>query len=241
MRREQRPASAVPLWLWIFLVAAFAAQLALHAAKPRPGLAAEDLPGAPTAAALRLASVGEPQAAARIAMLYVQAFDLGGANSLPYQRLDYRRLIDWLAAILALEPRSQYPLFCAARIYAENADPAKSRLMLEFIYREFFVDPNRRWPWLAHAALVAKHELTDLALARRYAAAIDRYTTASDVPLWAKQMEIFILEDMDELEAARVMLGGLLASGTIRDRAEARFLEQRLEDLERRSLSRRRQ
>jgi hypothetical protein len=68
--------------------------------------------------------------------------------------------------------------------------------MLEFIHEQYLLDPNRRWPWLAHAALLAKHRLRDLPLARRYAADIDRRTTAADVPLWAKQMEVFILEDM---------------------------------------------
>jgi hypothetical protein len=48
-------------------------------------------------------------------------------------------------------------------------------------------------------------------------------------------MEIFILEDMDELAAARILLGGLLESGAIRDPAEARFLRQRLEELERKT------
>jgi hypothetical protein len=47
-------------------------------------------------------------------------------------------------------------------------------------------------------------------------------------------MEIFILEDMDELEAARIMLGGLLASGKVTDPAELSFLKQRLQELERR-------
>ena len=70
--------------------------------------------------------------------------------------------------------------------------------------------------------------------ARRYAAAIDRHTTSADVPLWARQMEIFILEDMNELEAARVMLGGLLEQGEIRDPNERRFLQQRLRELEER-------
>ena len=130
---------------------------------------------------------------------------------------------------------AQYPLFAAARVYAEHPDPARSRLMLEFIYEQFLLDPNRRWPWLAHAALLAKHRLKDLPLARRYAAAIDRHTTAADVPLWARQMEIFILEDMNELEAARIMLGGLLASGRITDPAELRFLKQRLQELESRA------
>jgi hypothetical protein len=45
-------------------------------------------------------------------------------------------------------------------------------------------------------------------------------------------MEIFILEDMSELEAAKIMIGGLLAKGAIRDPAEARFLKQRLDELE---------
>ena len=106
------------------------------------------------------------------------------------------------------------------------------RVMLEFIHEQFLLDPNRRWPWLAHGALLAKHRLKDLPLARRYAAAIDRHTRAPDVPLWARQMEIFILEDMNELEAARVMLGGLLESGRVQDPAEARFLKERLEELE---------
>jgi hypothetical protein len=103
---------------------------------------------------------------------------------------------------------------------------------MEFVYQAFLRDPNRRWPWLAHAALLAKHRLHDLPLARRYAAAIDRNTTDPSVPLWARQMEIFILEDMNELEAAKIMIGGLLLSGKINDPAELRFLKERLDELE---------
>jgi hypothetical protein len=230
--RDTRPLALVPAWLWLALAAALAGQLAVRATPHRAGAAAADLPPPPTPQALRLASFGEPEAAARVAMLYLQAFDLGGANGVPYQKLDYERLIGWLRTILALDPRSQYPLFSAARLYAEVPDEGRARRMLEFVHEQYLLDPNRRWPWLAHAALLAKHRLHDLPLARRYAAAIDRYTTATDVPLWAKQMEIFILEDMNELEAARVQLGGLLASGKIEDADEARFLRQRLEELE---------
>jgi hypothetical protein len=232
--RDERPLRAVPAWLWTLLAASFAAQLGWHAARPRATPSAADLPPAPRVEALRLASFGEPAAGARLAMLYLQSFDLGGGNTLRYRQLDYERLVQWLASILALDPRSQYPLFSAARIYAEVPDPRRSRIAMEFVYREFLHDPNRRWPWLAHAALLAKHRLGDLALARRYAAAIDRHTTDPGVPLWARQMEIFILEDMNELEAAKIMIGGLLLSGRISDPAELRFLKERLEELERR-------
>lgn len=214
---------SAPTWLWTLLGASLAAQLAWHTALGPPRVSTEELPPAPRAPVLRLASFGEAQAASRLTMLYLQAFDL--------RTLDYARVTAWLRALLQLDPRGPYPLFTAARVYAEIPDPARSRLMLEFVYEQFLLDPNRRWPWLAHAALLAKHRLHDLPLARRYAAAIDRHTTASDVPLWARQMEIFILEDMNEIEAARIMLGGLLASGKITDPTEAAFLKQRLEAL----------
>ena len=235
MTRDERPLRELPAWLWLALALALAAQLAWRTQEPSPRVREAELPPAPSAAALRLAAFGEPEAAARLAMLYLQAFDYGGANATPYRRLDYGRLIDWLSAILELDPKSDYPLFAAARVYAENPDPAKSRQVLDFIYRQFFADPNRRWAALAHAALLAKHRLHDLPLARRYAAAIQRNARSPDVPLWARQMEVFILEDMNELDAARIMLGGMLASGTIQDADEARFLRQQLEDLERRT------
>jgi hypothetical protein len=229
---DERPLHAVPAWLWALLAASLAAQIAWQGARPAASASATDLPPAPSAEALRLASLGEPEAAARLTMLYLQSFDLGGGNTLRYRQLDYGRLVQWLASILALDPRSQYPLFAAARIYAEVPDPARSRTAMEFVYQAFLRDPNRRWPWLAHAALLAKHRLHDLPLARRYAAAIDRNTTDPSVPLWARQMEIFILEDMNELEAAKIMIGGLLLSGKINDPAELRFLKERLDELE---------
>ena len=66
----------------------------------------------------------------------------------------------------------------------------------------------------------------------RHAAALQRETTDPTVPGWVRQMEVFILEDMNELEAAKVMLGGLLATGRIRDPEEQRFLQQRLAQIE---------
>jgi len=210
------------------LVAALAAQITWHAASfVPPERPLEALPPAPRTEVLRLASLGEDAAASRLVMLYLQGFDLRG--------LDYLRLTAWLRDALALDPRSAYPLFAAARVFAETSDPAASRLMLEFVYEEFRRDPNRRWPWLAHAALLAKHRLKDLPLARRYAAAIAQQATAPDVPIWAKQMEAFILEDMGELEAARIVLGGMLEHGGLRDPNERRFLERHLHSLEKRA------
>jgi hypothetical protein len=44
-------------------------------------------------------------------------------------------------------------------------------------------------------------------------------------------MHIFLLEDLGEYEAARILLGGLLASGTVTDQHERVLLLERLERL----------
>jgi hypothetical protein len=221
---DERPLSSVPSWLWVALAAALALQVGWQAMRAPPPRSAGALPAAPGAAAMRLAAFGEKAAASRLAMLTLQSFGLEG--------LDARRVLTWLDNALALDPRSAYPLFAAARVYAEAADPAGSRAFLAWIHAQFLRDPDRRWPSLAHAALLAKHRLRDLPLARRYAADLQRHVRDPNVPAWATQMEIFILEDMNELEAAKIMLGGLLESGKIRDDAEARFLKERLDALE---------
>ena len=104
--------------------------------------------------------------------------------------------------------------------------------MLEFVHQRFMDDPNRRWPWLAHAAVLAKHRLADLPLALRYAQAIASHATGQDVPHWAKQMQIFLLEDMGEIETAKVLLGALLNSATVTDPDEIQFLTSRLNQLQ---------
>ena len=231
MTARARPLSAIPVWIIVLLLAGLAVQVTWQVGRSGPEAHRIDLPPAPSPLLLRAASLGEPELAARIAILYLQAYDLRGDNAVPYQYLDYARLIDWLRAIVQTDPKSAYALFSAARIYAENPDRAKCRAVLEFLHETFEHDPERRWPWLAHAALIAKHRLRDLPLALRYARAIDGSVRDPRAPLWAKHMEIFILEDMNEIVAAKIMLGGLIASGRIVDTSELLLLHERLEAL----------
>jgi hypothetical protein len=231
---RERPLDDVPRWVAAALAGALALQVGVAMLQPPPAARAEDLGPAPGVNLLRLAALGEPIAAANLVMLYLQAFDYQAGTRVPYRELDYDRLVAWLERILALDPAGQYPLMSASRLYAEVPDPERQRKMLDFVYREYLRDPNRRWPWLAHAAIVAKHQLKDLPLARKYAVALQQNTTTPDAPAWVRQMEPFILEDMNELEAAKIMIGGLLASGQIKDRRDLELLDRRLKQLEER-------
>jgi hypothetical protein len=213
------------------LTAALILQLALRVYETRPTALAANLPAPPPLMVLRTVAFGEPVATSQLLTLYLQAFDTQPGISIPFRDLDYRRLEAWLASILALHPKGQYPLLLAAQVYSQVPDPEKQRLMLEFVYRQFELDPVRRWRWLAHAAVVAKHRLHDLPLALRYAQALAERSRDSSVPSWARQMHIFLLEDLGEYEAAKILLGGLLASGTVTDPHEILFLTERLNAL----------
>jgi len=226
-----KPLSSVPPGVRWALALTLALQLLWHHGRPPPQARAQALPPVPALATLRLLSLGEPLALSKAMMLSLQSHDDQAGLSLSWQQLDYGRLEDWLEAVLALDPRAQYPLLAASTLYGASGDPVKVRRMLEFAARHFADDPERRWPWLAHAALVAKHRLHDMPLALRYAQAIRRQTSNAKVPAWARELEAFILEDMNELDGAKTLIGGLLHSGQITDPHELAFLAARLDDI----------
>lgn len=230
LRVRQRAISAVPLWMIVLLAVALAAHAALRALEPPPQARAAAL-GAPWPAAMwRAASLDEPVAAAQSLTLYLQAFDNQPGISIPFLALDYERVAGWLAVILQLDPVAQYPLLLASQVYGQVNDADKQRRMCAFVQREFMARPDARWRWLAHCAIMAKHRLRDMPLALRYAEDITRHAQAASN--WARQMRIFILDDMGERESATVLLGGLLAGNEISDAKERHFLAERLQQMQ---------
>lgn len=227
--RTERPIEQVPRPVLLVLVVALCLQVAWQAFQPKPIARAEALGAPPAPALLRALAIGEPIVLAQLLTLYLQAFDNQPGVSVPFRDLDYTRVTAWLETLLALEPVGQYPLLMASQIYALVPDASKQRHMCDFVRREFERDPDRRWRWLAHCAIMAKYRLRDPRLALAYADAITR--DARHASNWARQMRIFILEDLGELEAAMVLLGGLLESGEVAEPKEVHFLTERLEQL----------
>jgi len=230
MARDERSLDAVPQPVFAALIFSLALQIAWQASEPRPVARAEALLAPPPAAILRVASLGEPVPLAQLTTLYLQSFDNQPGISIPFRELDYPLVIRWLATILDVDPVGQYPLMMAAELYAQVPDPARARMMFDFVYQQFLRDPDRRWRWLAHAAIVARHRLKDPELALHYAREIAR--RAPHAPGWARQMHILLLADMGEVESAKILLGALLSSGEVRDEHEKHFLLGRLEAME---------
>jgi hypothetical protein len=233
LRYRERPVSHVPWPILVALVLALTAQVVWHGSRPTPVAHVEQLPVAPPVLASRLAAMGEPIALARMAFLWIQAFDDPPGVTVRFKDLNYERMGQWLSWMLVLDPRGQAPLMAASRIYINVDDPVKKRLMLDLVHRAFLERPNERWRWMAEATLTARHRLKDLTLALTYAEALTLNTNPGRVPPWARSLSVLVLEDLCEVDAAKILLGGLLANGAITDAREEAFMRNKLEQLER--------
>jgi hypothetical protein len=227
---NERPLTHLPKFLLPLLITALALQLLWHAAQSRNTAQYEPLSAPPPAAQFSLTALGDNILASRVLDLWLQAHDNQPGISIPYNQLDYVRVTQWLDLSLQLDARDGYPLLVASHIYATVHDHNRIRIMLDFIEQKFIEQPTWRWRALADASIAAKHKLKDLPLALRYADTLAAHA-GSDVPYWAKDIRLIVLEEMGEKETLRVLIGGLLQNGNITDPYELRFLQQRLNDL----------
>ena len=196
MKRRERGIASVPAAVRMMLAAALAIQIGWHAWRPDPRAEVRNLEPAPAVSVLRIAALGDEAALAKLLMLRLQAHDSQPGASIPFMDLDYGRLASWLDAIIDLDPRADSPLLAAATLYGSVADPGRQRVMFELVHRRFLEDPARRWPWLAHAAVMAKHRLGDPALASRYAEALAAHATDPGVPAWVRDMSAVMAADV---------------------------------------------
>ena len=229
---KDRPVSDVPKKVKVFLLLALVIQLLWHSMQEPMVAKAEDLARPLSTRTYVMSSLGEPIAASKFLNLWLQAFDNQPGASISFHQLNYPRLTEWLDTILELDPEGHYPMLVAARVYGSVQDHEKQRIMMDYVFYKFNEDPNKYWRWLAHVVITAKHELKDNELALKYAHALAEKATGKNVPYWAKDMKIIVLEDMGEVEAAKILVGALIDSGEITDPYELNFLAHKIAILE---------
>ena len=222
-RAGERRIAAAPVAVRVMLAVALAVQIGWHVWRPDPRAEVRALRPAPPAAVLRLAALGDETPLARLLMLRLQAHDNQPGVSIPFMELDYDRVAGWLDAIVDLDPRAGYPLLAAARLYGSVPDPARQRVMFELVHRRFLEDPGRRWPWLVHAAVLAKHRLGDPALALRYARALTEHAAGPDAPARVRGMSAAVAAHPGGSETGRVFAGALPAGRQWREQPPGRY------------------
>lgn len=224
----ERPVSVVPRVVLYVLISTLVSQIVWHASQPKPVAQATELDTAPSAVLFDLISMGDPIALSKILILRIQSFDNQPGISIPFNKLDYHKVVSWLERVAELDPYSRYPYLLAARVYAQVNDPERKRIMLNFVHSGFLKNPELQWPAMVQAVFIARHRLKDLDLALRYARDIRLNLKGEHIPSWVRQMELFVLEEMGDLESAKVLLGAFLDAGLIENERELKFLQGRL-------------
>ena len=233
MRRTERPMLSLPQpLLWAFVLI-FCAQL-LHHHASRERLEAEYRPlGEPLDVEVyRGLSMGSEQLLGYLLALRLQLHDNQVGRHFRYSLIDYEILIDWLDLVTELSHGTEYPMLLASRVYASTNEPVRLRLILEFIKRRFDDDPQLHWRRLAEASVIARHRLDDLEFALAMARKLAQQPPSVEMPVWARDFEFLLLAELNEHQAAIVIIEALLQTDAVDDPDERRFLEQKLLDFQ---------
>ena len=233
MRRGERPMTTLPrTLLWGFLVA-FLLQLLFHQQQRSISEYAYRPLSQPADLSTYLGlSMGSEQLLSYLLALGLQLHDSQAGRHLDYDLIDYPVLIEWLDTISDMAEDTEYPMLLASRVYTAASDRERLRQILAFIERRFDDGPGLHWRRLAEASVIARHRLDDLDLALSMAQKLAAAPASADMPRWARDFEFLLLAEMNELETAIAIIQALLATNSIQDPDELRFLKGKLSEFQ---------
>lgn len=233
MRRGERPLLQLPRPLLLGFLVLFAAQLASHHyGRTLFDSGYRELARPMSASAYRQAAMGSEQLLGHLLSIRLQLHDNQIGRHFRYSLMDYDVLLDWLDQISDLSPGTEYPMLLASRIYTQTGSSERLRKILGFIERRFDDEPQLHWRRLAEASLIAKHKLQDLELALKLAQKLSAQPATVTMPQWARDFELLLLAELNELESAITIIEAMLSSGAIHDPDELRFLQQKLSEFQ---------
>ncbi|MBF0334528.1 MAG: hypothetical protein HQL38_15015 [Alphaproteobacteria bacterium] len=182
------------------------------------------VPPVPTPEAMDALGFGDRQALYRVLALGIQNTGDDGGRFTPLDRYDYVRLGGWFMALDGLDPVSDFLPVVAGYHYSNTPKRADILHVVTYLRHHARFDPKRNWRWLAHGVYLAKHRMRDQRLALELARELTDLDVP-DMPTWARQMQVFILADLGENEAARALMLALLKGDPNLSPEERNFMQ----------------
>ncbi len=229
MAASQRKISQIPAFLLAAFLLFFATQLYFHHAHNKlSNYIYRSLKTPLDAQFYRAVSFGSEQLLSYLLLIRVQLHDNQKGQHVSYSHLDYETLSNWLMTLYNMNPASDYPAFLASRVYSNVQDEKKIRKMVNLIEALFNKNPQQHWRRMTEACLLLKHQLHDLPAALKIAEQIANLPATIKMPFWARDMRLILLDELNRLESAQILISSMLQSGEIKDNDELRFLRDRL-------------
>jgi hypothetical protein len=238
MRRSERPVLSLPGPLMLAFVLLLAAQILTHHYNNSVDVETDyqQLASPLSASFYRGASLGSEQLMGYLLAIRLQLHDNQVGRHVRYDRIDYFRLVEWLATINQLDQNSEYPMLLASRVYSQTGDHQRLRTILEFVENSFDDNPQLHWRRVAESSVIAKHQLEDLDLALRFAEKLALQPESVVMPPWARDMRFLLLAELNQLELAIMIVKALLQTDVVKDPDEKSFLLEKLSDFQQKLL-----
>jgi hypothetical protein len=239
MKRAERPFSQLPRPLLLVVFALLLAQGMLYQITNYPltnyqnthsknEIAYKPLSAPFAASTYRSLAMGSDRLLSYLLAIRLQLQDNQSGKHVRYDHMDYRLLAIWLNQINQLNPRSQYPIMLASRVYSQTSDKLRLRVMVDYIRNVFVQNPKLHWRRLTEATILARHQLGDLELALSMAQQLSKQPASIVMPHWARDMQFLLLGELNEFEAGIEIIAALLKDNSIIDPDERRFLNAKL-------------
>lgn len=193
------------------------------------------LPELQTELAVKASALGDEQFYFRTLAFQLQnAGDTFGRVT-PLKDYNYSLLRNWFSLLDTLDSKSNFAPALASYYYSNTQYTPDVRYIVDYLEEHADKDPENKWWWYAQAIYNAKFKLEDDNLALGIAYKLAKVKNP-DIPLWAKQMAAFILEDLGEKEQAKIIICDIIEN--VEDIPDGElnfmfyFIRERLEDFE---------
>lgn len=202
-----------------FLVLNMALWFYLRPIRPNMGI----VPPLPSERMVQLLSFGDKQLYFRLASFRLQNAGDTFGRATPYKDYNYALLEQWFLLLDNLDALSNITPSMAGYLFGQSQEPLRDvPYIVRYLESHYDRNPQTKWWWLSQAVYLANHKLKDKDLALRLAYKLG--TTEADVPLWARQMPAFILEQRGEHEQALLIIQGILKNHEDISEDELRFM-----------------
>ncbi len=233
MVRRFRPVAHIPWPVLLGFAVIFATQVAVKILDTDgEQFSFKPLPAPHSEVFYRAAFLGSSHLASDLLLINLQLHDTQGGRFHDYSKLDYETLSDWIMLSNSLNPQSHYPGFLMSRVYGGVNDKQKLAQVVSVIDGLFDQNPMVNWRRMTEAVLIAKHRIGDLELALKLSQKISDLDPSYDLPRWARDMHLVVLDQMGEKEAAMTLIASILQTDETLGNDERRFLEDRLSKIQ---------
>lgn len=170
-----------------------------------------NVPPIPNDISIASPGLGDTQFAYRSYGLMLQNLGNTGGRFTPLKDYNFEELGKWFTIQHALDPISDFTPVIAGYYFAASQDANKLRPLINYLAIAGNSSQGEKWRWLARAVFLARFRLEDLDLALNLARKLNALENP-DMPMWAKQMPVNVLNQRGEKQAALELMMGILQS-----------------------------